>query len=84
VLCCYSVFSVVMILFVPGGLLVKVATNIFNYALGFSCWHALAVNLTLLPRELRPGWFVRTGLFLGGAFFLLIAGLTTYTAVVGS
>lgn len=83
VLCCYSVFSVVMLLFVPGGLLVKVATNIFNYALGFSCWHALAVNLKLLPRELRPGWFVRTGLFLGGAFFLLIAGLTTYTALVG-
>jgi hypothetical protein len=82
VLCCYTVFSLVMLLFVPGGLLLKVATNIFNYALGFSCWHALAVNLTLLPRELRPGWFVRIALFLGGTFFLLIAGLTTYTAIV--
>ena len=84
VLCCYTVFSLVMLLFVPGGLLLKIATNIFNYALGISCWHALAVNLTLLPRELRPGWFVRIGLFMGGAFFLLIAGLTTYTAVVGA
>ena len=82
VLCCYAVFSMIMLLFVPGELLLKVATNIFNYALGFSCWHALAVNLTLLPRELRPGWFVRIGLFLGGAFFLTIAGLTTYTALV--
>lgn len=83
VLCCYTVFSLVMLLFVPGGLLLKIATNIFNYALGFSCWHALAVNLTLLPRELRPGWFVRIGMFMGGAFFLLIAGLTTYTALAG-
>ena len=82
VLCCYTVFSFIMLLFVPGGLLLKVATNIFNYALGFSCWHALAVNLTLLPRELRPCWFVRVAMFLGGTFFLTIAGLTTYTAFV--
>jgi hypothetical protein len=84
VLCCYAVFSIAMLLFVQGGLLLKIAANIFNYSLGFSCWHALAVNLTLLPRELRPGWFMRTGLFLGGTFFLTIAVLTTYTAVVGS
>jgi hypothetical protein len=81
VLCCYAVFSLAMLLLIDdGGLLIIIATNIFNYALGFSCWHALAVNLTLLPRELRPGWFVRIGMFLGGAFFLMIAGLTTYTA----
>lgn len=85
VLCCYTIFSLAMLLCIDdGGLLIIIATNIFNYALGFSCWHALAVNLTLLPRELRPGWFMRTGLFCGGLFFLLIAGLTTYTAVMGS
>jgi hypothetical protein len=82
VLCCYTVFSLAMLLFVPGELLLKVATNIFNYALGFSCWHALAVNLILLPRELRPGWFVRIGMLLAGAFFMTVAGLTTYTALV--
>lgn len=84
VLCSYAVFSILMLLFVQGGLLLRIASNIFNYALGFSCWHALAVNMTLLPRELRPGWFMRIGLFCGGAFFLLIAGLTTYTALVGT
>lgn len=83
VLCSYAVFSILMLLFVEGGLLLRIASNIFNYALGFSCWHALAVNMILLPRELRPGWFMRAGLFCGGAFFLLIAGLTTYTALVG-
>jgi hypothetical protein len=82
VLCCYAVFGVLVLMFVPGEQLMVVATNIFNYALGFSCWHALAVNLILLPRALRPGWFVRIALFLGGAFFLLIAGLTTYTALL--
>lgn len=81
VLCCYTAFSLAMLIFVNGGWLIIIATNIFNYALGFSCWHALAVNMTLLPRELRPGWFVRIALFLAGAFFLLIAGLTTYTAM---
>ncbi|HEV3024906.1 MAG TPA: Nramp family divalent metal transporter, partial [Pirellulales bacterium] len=82
VLCCYAVFGLIVLLFVPGEQLMKVATNIFNYALGFSCWHALAVNLILLPRELRPGWFVRLALFLGGLFFVLIAALTTYATLV--
>ena len=82
VLCCYVVFGLLVLMFVPGEQLMVVATNIFNYALGFSCWHAMAVNLILLPRELRPGWFVRIALFLGGVFFFLIAGLTTYTALV--
>lgn len=82
VLCCYAAFGIVVLIFVPGGQLMEIATNIFNFALGFSCWHALAVNLVLLPRELRPGWFVRIALFLAGAFFLVIAGLTTYTKLV--
>jgi hypothetical protein len=82
VLCCYAVFGLIVLMFVPGRQLMKVATNIFNYALGFSCWHALAVNLVLLPRELRPGWFVRIALFLGGLFFILVSGLTTYTTLV--
>ena len=47
--------------FVPQGMIMKWATNIYNYALGFSCLHVLYVNLTLLPRELRPNWFIRIG-----------------------
>ena len=77
-LCGYVGLGLVMLLFVPGEDLLKIAGKFFNYALGFSCWHALAVNMILLPRELRPNWFVRIALFLSGAFFLLIAGLTTY------
>jgi hypothetical protein len=82
VLCCYGVFGILVLIFVEGGQLITVATNIFNFALGFSCWHALAVNLVLLPKPLRPGWFVRVTLFLAGAFFLLIATMTTYSALL--
>lgn len=55
----------------PDGLL-KIATIGYNFALGFSCWHTLAVNALLLPKQLRPGWFVRVGLVLGGIFFSLL------------
>lgn len=81
VLCGYAVFGLFALLFIPGKHLLTVATNIFNFALGISCWHALYVNTSLLPRELRPRWFARLGLILAGAFFLLIAILTAYTTI---
>ena len=59
----------------PLGLL-KIATNIMNFALGFSCFHTLVINLTLLPRELRPGWFARFGLAAAGVFFFSLGTIT--------
>lgn len=53
------------------------ATTIYNFALGFSCWHVLAVNLTLLPKEIQPGWFIRLGLALAGLFFLALGAVVT-------
>jgi hypothetical protein len=64
--------------------LLKWATTIYNFALGFSCFHVLAVNLTLLPRELRPNWFIRIGLVVGGIFFLGLACLSTYKSLQGN
>jgi hypothetical protein len=52
------------------------AAAIMNYALGISCFHTLVINLTLLPSELRPGWFSRLGLFSGGVFFTVLATVT--------
>ena len=74
VLLVYSIMGISMLLLLkePANLL-KVATSFYNFALGISCWHVLGVNLILLPRELRPGWFVRIFLFLAGFFFLVIA-----------
>ncbi len=52
------------------------ASAIMNYALGFSCFHTLVINLTLLPPELRPGWIPRIGLVIGGLFFTILATIT--------
>jgi hypothetical protein len=52
------------------GFVFKLATTGYNFALAFSAWHTLAVNTVLLPKELRPGFFPRLGLVLGGCFFI--------------
>ena len=54
--------------------MVKVATILFNYALGFSALHALFVNTLLLPRALRPSPTSRSLLFL---CFLFFSGVST-------
>jgi hypothetical protein len=77
VLCVYSILGLTMLTLVDGGKLLIWSTNIYNYALGFSCWHTVAVNRLLLPRPLRPGLLRCLALCLAGAFFLLIAVLTT-------
>ena len=67
----YACFGLIMLLFPPSDL-IKFATMIFNVALGFSCWHTVVINTTLLPRELRPNWFVRIALSLAGVFFFIL------------
>jgi hypothetical protein len=59
--------------------LLKWAAALYNAAMGFSCWHVLAVNLIMLPRELRPNWFLRIGLLLGGVFFMGLSVISAYS-----
>ena len=73
----YSAFGLLMLSLDPGAL-IQYATMCFNIALGFSCWHTIVINSTLLPRELRPGWFIRIALSLSGVFFLLLGSLSVY------
>ena len=81
VLMCYIAVGLVLLsIGKPLGLL-KVATLIMNFALGFSCFHTLVINLTLLPRQLRPGWFARAGLFIAGMFFFTLATITLVETV---
>jgi hypothetical protein len=61
--------------------LIVVYGNLGNFVLGVSCWHVLYVNLTLLPPEVRPGWFGRIGLALAGTYFVGLAVLTLVVAV---
>ncbi|MFN0055891.1 MAG: Nramp family divalent metal transporter [Planctomycetales bacterium] len=75
----YALFGVVMLGFVPSpGTLLKIATSIYNFALGFSCWHVVAINSTLLPKPLRPNWIVRILLTLIGLFFWTVATVAAY------
>lgn len=71
VLCGYALFGLIMLSLNPGQL-IQYATMFFNIALGFSCWHTIVVNTTLLPRELRPNWFLRIALTLAGMFFFTL------------
>jgi hypothetical protein len=54
----------------------KWATTGYNFAFAFSAWHTIAVNTILLPRELRPGWAQRFGLFLAGLFFFSLGTIS--------
>jgi len=63
--------------------LLNISTNIYNYALGFSCFHVIAISTQLMPQELRPSVLRRCVLGSAGVFFLLIAGLSTYAMLRG-
>jgi hypothetical protein len=76
-LCCYATFGLVSLTLWNPVQLLKWAGNIYNAALGFSCFHVLVVNLTLLPKPLRPGWCIRIGLIASGLFFMALSAITT-------
>ncbi len=73
VLSSYSVFGLTMLAFGKPVQLLVIASNILNFALGFSCFHVLVVNSTLLPKPLRPNWFMRASLLGAGTFFVVLA-----------
>ena len=78
VLCVYGTCGLLLLTLTTPGMLLKISTNLYNYALGFSCFHVIAVSTTLLPRDLRPSVLRRCALGSAGVFFLVIAVLSTY------
>jgi len=75
----YTLIGLLMLTLVDATQLLKYSTTIYNAALGFSCFHVLAINLILLPKELRPAWPIRLGLVVGGLFFMTISVLSLLT-----
>ncbi|MBX3441795.1 MAG: Nramp family divalent metal transporter [Planctomyces sp.] len=75
VLCAYCACGLVMLSMAKPLTLVKLATNVMNFALGISCFHTIYVNNSLLPRALRPGLLISVLLGLAGVFFLILAVL---------
>ena len=74
--CGYAVFGLTALTLWNPRQLLSWATCIYNVALGFSCFHVLAANTLLLPKEIRPNWFIRVGLVFGGLFFLALAAIS--------
>ncbi len=76
--CAYATFGLTSLTLWDPQTLLEWAGSIYNAALAFSCFHVLAVNSILLPKEIRPNWFIRIGLVLGGLFF---AALTVVAVI---
>jgi hypothetical protein len=76
ILIAYFVVAVLFLSVASPRWLIVVYSNIGSLALGISCFHALYVNLTLLPDEIKPGWGMRIGLALAGCYFVGLAALT--------
>lgn len=81
VLAVYCVFGLVMLSMAKPLQLLMLAGMIYNFALGFSSWHTLWLNNLLLPKPLRPGWFMSLGLFTSGLFFWSVASLSAYVEI---
>jgi len=61
--------------------ILKIAGVLMNFALSFTCFHAIYVNCTLLPRGIRPNWIMVIGGILGGIFFFSMSVLVLVNAL---
>src|SRR5262245_21302362 len=71
----YAVFGL-LVLVVLGDrqmVIVKGSTWLMNFGLGLSALHTLVVLMIYMPRELRPGWFLRFSLVACAIFFIGIS-----------
>ena len=71
----YAVWGTITLAFLNPLQIAKLGAVLGNIALGFSAFHTLYVNRTLLPRELRPNLFMQLGLIGCGSFFFLITAM---------
>jgi hypothetical protein len=71
----YAVWGTITLALLSPLQIAKVGAVLGNIALGFSAFHTLYVNRTLLPRELRPGRLLQLGLIGCGTFFFAITAM---------
>jgi hypothetical protein len=71
----YAVWGTVTLAVLSPLQIAKVGAVLGNVALGFSAFHTLYVNRTLLPCELRPNPLMQLGLILCGLFFFAITAM---------
>jgi len=77
----YAVFGLTALCIGNPKTLLTVAANFLNFALGFSSLHVLVINTTLLPKALRPNWFIRIGLVMTAVFFVALSAMQLPTTI---
>jgi hypothetical protein len=70
-----GVWGLLVLMFLEPLAILKIAGVLMNLGLGASALHALYVNCTLLPREVRPNWFIRAGVVFCSLFFFGVSGI---------
>ena len=70
-----GVWGLLVLMFLEPLAILKIAGVLMNIGLGAAALHALIVNCTLLPPEVRPNWFMRTGIVFASIFFFGISGI---------
>lgn len=81
VLVVYTLWSALLLMVSRPTTLLIIASMCMNFAFASTCFHTLVVNVTLLPRQLRPGWFSRVSLFAAGVFYLAVAVVSTWITI---
>jgi hypothetical protein len=71
----YAVWGTVTLALLPPLQIAKLGAVLGNVALGFSAFHTLYVNRTLLPYALRPNLVMQLGLVGCGLFFFAITAM---------
>ena len=59
-------------------LMTLVIANLNNVALGVTAIQLIWINVTLLPREIRPRWYHILGVLSCAAFYLGLAGIVFF------
>jgi hypothetical protein len=76
ILSVYFVWGLLALGLTPNPLVLAIASGVmWNFALGFTALHVLAVIHRLMPRELRPGIFWQLALLACAAFYFTISTL---------
>lgn len=74
ILTLYGLWGLIALRLAPNPLVLAVASGVLmNFALAFSGLHTLYVLVTLLPKEVRPGWPLRIGLVCCSVFYISIS-----------
>jgi hypothetical protein len=76
ILAFYMIWGLIALRITPNPLVLAIATGVmWNFALGFSSLHTLWVNLSLLPKGLRPGILQCAGLVGCAVFYIGVSSI---------